>query len=95
MFPKNLVATLKFSVPEGAHEAGSILRIDIFSLLDDVAPRIYAPHGLGISPENTGKMKRDSEIPRSFADGGRKVHPERFGAVKTRRYVEAKLCTVA
>ena len=57
MFPKNLVTTLKFSVPEGGHEAGSILMIHKFSLLDDVAPRIYAPPGLGISREKAGKMK--------------------------------------
>jgi hypothetical protein len=57
MFPENLVTTLKFSVPEGGHEAGSILRIHKFSLLDDVAPRIYAPPDLGISPKKTGKMK--------------------------------------
>jgi hypothetical protein len=94
MFPKNLVNTLKFSVPEGGHEAGSILRIHKFSLMDDVAPRIYAPPGPGISPEKTGKVKWDSEIPRSFADGGRKVHHERYGAIKTGGYVEAKLCTV-
>ena len=89
-FPKNLVTTLKFSVPEGGHEAGSIMRIHKFSLLDDVASRIYASPVLGISPEKTGKMKRDSEIPRSFADGGRKVHPERYGAIKSEGYVEAK-----
>ena len=57
MFPKNLVAVLKFSVPEGGDEVGSILRIHKFSLLDDVALRIYAPPGLGILPEKTGKMK--------------------------------------
>jgi len=57
VFPKNLVTTLNFNVPEAGHEAGSILRIHRFSPLDDVAPRIYTPPGLGISPEKTVEMK--------------------------------------
>ena len=57
VFLKNLATTLKCSVPEGGHQAGSIMRIRKFSLLDDVASRIYAPPVLGISPEKTSKMK--------------------------------------
>jgi hypothetical protein len=32
IFPKNVVATLKFSVPKGRHEAGSILRLHKYKM---------------------------------------------------------------